>query len=395
MHEVNWHNKVTFEIHELPELLSIRGHYVDFIDYPEGLTRSGLRAVMDFWGDTAEHYSRTYQGSRVRVFTPGRIFAHSFNRLFASLTFIPKLVSLLLRYKYDLIVLYSVPTNGWQTIIIAKLFRVPVVYRGLDVSHVIRRSAFRHLIKWAERYVYRSASWLSLNNRELLNYCVRTGADRDKTSVEFAGITEFQFIRGSGVDELRDRIGINRNKKIIYYLGTLFRFSGLDRLVEEFSMMNWGNEYSLVITGDGELNEVLAEQVLRGGLQNCVHLVGRIPFNEIADFMSIADIGVIPFRQNLATHAAFPWKAVQYLGAGLPVVASELRGLQSVFQEGDGISYVKSGDYYLPRIQKVLSDAKNVQALSSRGQQIVNREFSWVKNIQRFEDLFQSISAQR
>ena len=35
IHEVNWRDKVTFEIHDIPELLSIAGHSVFFIDYPE------------------------------------------------------------------------------------------------------------------------------------------------------------------------------------------------------------------------------------------------------------------------------------------------------------------------------------------------------------------------
>ncbi|NDC99922.1 glycosyltransferase, partial [bacterium] len=35
VHEVNWREKVTYEIHDIPELLSIAGHEVTFIDFPE------------------------------------------------------------------------------------------------------------------------------------------------------------------------------------------------------------------------------------------------------------------------------------------------------------------------------------------------------------------------
>ena len=35
VHEVNWHEKVTYEVHDIPELLSIAGHEATFIDFPE------------------------------------------------------------------------------------------------------------------------------------------------------------------------------------------------------------------------------------------------------------------------------------------------------------------------------------------------------------------------
>ena len=45
IHEVNYRDKVIFEMHEFPELLSLRGHDVSFLHYPEGAGRqhSSLR----------------------------------------------------------------------------------------------------------------------------------------------------------------------------------------------------------------------------------------------------------------------------------------------------------------------------------------------------------------
>jgi glycosyltransferase involved in cell wall biosynthesis len=392
VHEVNWAIKVTFEMHELPELLSLRGHDVDFLDFPEGVKRFGLRRLIDLRTETTTHESRTFNGSRVRVITPGRVFAPPLDRLFASLTFVPCLFALLRVKKYDIIVLYAVPTNGWQTILLARLFDTPVIYRGLDVSHEIRRTRFSWMVKVAEQFVYQKSTWLSLNNRELLDYCVHTGGRRARCSVDFAGVSGSWRSSESQALKLREQLSIPANKRVIYYLGSLFTFCGLPRvLVELARSTKFRNTVAVVITGDGELMDELIDLVQQLELQDCVHIIGRIRFDQIPSFMAMADVAIIPFDQNLVTHAAFPWKAVQYLAAGLPVVATQLNGLRSVFEEGDGVIYESTQRSLLERVKELLINPEMASAVARRGQDLVQKHFAWERNVMKFEDLIRSV----
>lgn len=392
VHEVNWAAKVTFEMHELPELLSLRGHDVDFLDFPEGVRRFGIRRLIDFRTEIVTHSSRTFDGSRVRVITPGRIFIPPIDRFVASLSFIPCLIALIKAKRYDMIVLYAVPTNGWQTILLARLFDTPVLYRGLDVSHEIRRSRFRRLIRVAERFVYRNVTWLSLNNRELLDYCVKMGARRDLCSVDFAGVGGNWSTSKSKALKLRAQLSIAAEKRVVYYLGSLFAFCGLPRVLDELAHNTQLQEsISLVITGDGELTDELSKMVKELNLQDCVRLVGRIGFDQLPLYLAMADVGIIPFDQGLVSHAAFPWKTVQYLVAGLPVVASPLRGLQSVFPEEVGVVYSTPQRSLLERVEELLFDPIMSNSIAQRGRDFVEENFMWEDNIIRFEDRFQSI----
>ena len=47
VHEVNWRTKVVYEVHDYPELLSLAGHEVVFIDFPERNKPSGLARFLD------------------------------------------------------------------------------------------------------------------------------------------------------------------------------------------------------------------------------------------------------------------------------------------------------------------------------------------------------------
>jgi len=392
VHEVNWASKATFEMHELPELLTLRSHDVDFLDYPEGVIRTGLRRFLDLQTEFVTHNSRTFSGSRVRVITPGRVFPAPIDRFVASLTFLPCLVRLIGAHRYDIIVLYAVPTNGWQTILLARLFGTPVLYRGLDVSHEIRRTRFRRLIKVAERFVHQHSTWLSLNNEELLNYCVETGARRDRCSVDFAGVGGDWNVPRNSALELRSQLSIAPERRIIYYLGSLFTFSGLPRVLYDLARNSQlRSMVSVVITGDGELMDELTGMVKELNLQDCVRLVGRIRFDQIPAYLAIADVGIIPFEMGLVSNAAFPWKVVQYLAAGVPVVATQLKGLQSVFSEGVGVTYASAQRPLLDRVEEVLADRGLADSIARRGLDFVDRNFRWKHNVSKFEDRFKSV----
>lgn len=393
IHEVNWSTKVTFEIQELPELLSLRGHDIDFIDFDEGSKHTGLGRFLKLRTRIRQHRSHTYHGSVVRVMTPGRVTPPPLDRLVASLTFVPLLVRCLKSEKYDAIVLYAVPTNGWQTVVIARMFRVPVLYRGLDVSHEIRRSVFRPLIKLAERFVYRRADWTSVNNAELAGYCIALGADADRCSVDFAGLDPSVFQSPSSRAVVRQRLGLDRNARVIIYLGSLFVFCGIARVIDELAeFAGAATDIRLLIAGDGDLAASLRSQVDDMGLGDRVMFVGRIRFDEIADYLAAADVGIIPFERLQVSHLAFPWKSVQYLAAGLPIVASDLRGLRTVFPEGAGVTYVSEGDSLLAQANGLCDDDASRSALVDSGRRIVYDHFLWSNNVRTFENLLKALA---
>jgi glycosyltransferase involved in cell wall biosynthesis len=81
-------------------------------------------------------------------------------------------------------------------------------------------------------------------------------------------------------------------------------------------------EYQFVIVGpvDGD-----ARERVQGfsSLPN-VHLVGAVPSNDIPNYVSSFDVGIIPFVVDELTRAVSPLKMYEYLAARVPVVATPL-----------------------------------------------------------------------
>ena len=185
VHEISWLDKVTYEIHDIPELLSLAGHRVTFIDFAETDSHNLSKKFRRWKTTVSSGMTRAHQGSTVDVLTPGYIAVGIWGRLLNSLTFIPLFWRTVKGKKIDVVVLYGVPTNGIQTVLLARILKVPVLFRAIDVSHQLRKFNFRFLIRLVERFVYKGADHISCHNEALKKYCISLGADASKISIEF------------------------------------------------------------------------------------------------------------------------------------------------------------------------------------------------------------------
>lgn len=396
IHEVNWRRKVTFEIHELPELLSLRGHEVDFIDFPEGEKRSGFARFLDIRTKVEVVDGKTISGSSIRIITPGRVLPPPLDRFVAAITFVPLLVRSLLRTKYDAIVLYSVPTTGWQTVLVAKMFGIPVLFRGIDVAHVLRNTRLTRLIQIAERLVYRRADHLSVNNMALRQYCISEGAAAERTSVDYPGLDINHFHSTAGAEELRSSLGIEKNEIPILYMGTFFRFSGLDDVLRCFAERNnERNDAKLVLVGDGELRPTLEHVVAELGLNEKVVFTGFVNYRDLPSYLQLARVAITPFSKGLVTDKALPWKVVQYIASGVPVVSTRLEGLSGLFPDNHGVAYVDNVNDLWAAVDRILNDPEGGQRLVSSGQDIIRAKCDWSTQIGVFESRLRDLADSR
>lgn len=55
-----------------------------------------------------------------------------------------------------------------------------------------------------------------------------------------------------------------------------------------------------------------------------VQWVGEKPQHEVADYLAVMDVGLVPYRTDRFNLASFPLKMLEYLAAGVPVVSTDL-----------------------------------------------------------------------
>ena len=381
VHEVSWFSKVVYEIHDFPELLSLSGNDVSFLEFEEH--NPGAR-----WKSVESIESRSHSGSTVNVISPPHVFSGLIRRLAATIIQPLTFIKLLRRIQPDVVVTYSIPTSGWQVVSICRRREIPVMVRAIDVSHKLRKSRFETAIKKAERFVYSNADHVCANNEALRQYCISLGASPDRSSVIYPGIDITRFYPAQPRQDLQNELGIKPTDSVLLFMGTIFRFSGLTEILADLGPALHNNpSLKFLILGEGEDFIPLQRLVKSLGLQHQVIMPGRIEYDILADYLRLGHVALLPFRPELVTHCALPGKVLQYLACGLPTIATPLNGLQSMIAPNQGVLYANNLKEMAVMAEQLSSDSQHRNLLSTKGIELMNSHCDWRLQMRLFEEL--------
>ena len=121
-----------------------------------------------------------------------------------------------------------------------------------------------------------------------------------------------------------------KNDKYILYTGTLNYCFGIGVLVDAFSMMP-DSDVKLIICGFGEAEELIRE---KQKTDDRIVFLGRVDRKQVLALQRNATVLVNPRQNNEEfTKYSFPSKNLEYLSAGVPVVAYKLDGIPDEYDE--------------------------------------------------------------
>jgi glycosyltransferase involved in cell wall biosynthesis len=387
VHEVSYEKKPIFEMHEFPEHLAARGHKVTFLQFDEGFK---------FWQGNRQPRTKIISGrvlpeTTINLVTPPQFGIPGLDRVWATLSVWPVLDRLLKNEKFDAIVLYAVPTYGHQVIQLANKYGVPVIFRALDVSHLIRKSILRPLIKSAEKYVYQHVDVLSANNPAMADYCGCLGSRSTGTLVNLPPLDISHFASAVADAELQRELGLKPSDLVITYLGTFFHFSGLDVVIREFVETAANRPTAkILLIGGGEQDKELRELVSELNLDGRVIFTGFIPYSKLSGYLGLTTVAINPMRPGVVSHTAFPHKVIQYMASGLPVVTTKLDGLYKTFGDTSGLTWSAGPEGLIGKALALAEDATRIAENSSLQLQTVSTLFGIDSAVDAFEATIRS-----
>lgn len=341
LHEVDWLKKIVFEIHDWSERLSA-DHKVFAIDFEDSWKKDSFFDLGTIKTKEFKPIDRAHKGASVTLRRLGMLKLPLFDRLSAIFTHYVEIERLIQEEKIDIIILYSVPTDGLQVLHLARKYNIPVIFRSIDILHqLVQNRVLRAITYSLEKIVYKNADKVLTLTPKLSEYVIRMGADKNKVELLLTGVDTKNFHPGVDSALFRKELGISADDKVILFMGTLFDFSQMDQYVEQFpDILKVIPEAKLLVVGGGELLEKLKKLVISKGLQDKVILTGFQPYAMMPQYINVADVCINPFRINGITKDVLPIKVLQYLASEKPVIATPLPGLVSVIPgEQSGIVY--------------------------------------------------------
>ena len=143
---------------------------------------------------------------------------------------------------------------------------------------------------------------------------------------------------------------------------------------------------AFVIAGEGVLMDSLRALAAQLGIERDVFFVGRC--DNVANLLFASDIGVLS-----STAEGFANAILEYMAAGLPVVATDVGGVREAIVEGETGYVVPAGDEQkmAERIIRLLNEPAHARAMGERGKSIVADKFSCDRHLENTLELYDEL----
>ena len=394
VHEVDWLRKVVFEIHTLSELLSLSGHRVYAIDYESMWIKSQPFDFGNLRTRILDGVGRAYPEASVCLRRPGFVKIPGLSRLSAAFTHYREIQKTIKEKEIDVIMLYSVPTNGLQTIRWGRKLGVPVVFRALDIlNQLVPFSALSPIARILERKVYSNVDLILTISPGLSQYVTSMGAPEARVKLLPLGIDTELFHPDLDCSQIRQQWGFDKSDHIIVFMGTLFNFSGLDAFIQQFTeVVREIPEAKLLIVGDGPQRSKLEAIIAELGLQEQAIITGFQPYESMPHYINLAAICINPFLITDTTRDIFPTKIVQYLACGKAVIATPLPGMIALIPgEHQGIVYADNPGDMAAKVISLLKSSEHRQELGQAGLDYVTQVHSYDKITHQLEAVLSQV----
>jgi glycosyltransferase involved in cell wall biosynthesis len=381
VHEVNYLRKIIYEFQILPEILSTLGHDVTIIDYDDTWKTAPPGEASGLKTRVHRGVHRAYSDASVTVRRPGMIRMPIVARVSAALTTGFDLYGFLRDYSPDAVLLYGLPTVGLQSLLAARHFNVPVVFRSIDIlNQLVPSKVLVPVTRMMEHYVYNRVDAVLTVTMHLRNHILSYGVPESRVSVLPSGVDTQMFSPGPRKPDLLRNWGIGPEDEVILFMGTVYKFSGLDRVIRDFPrLLSRRPRAKLLVVGCGEGESALKVLAVEAGVKDSIVFAGLHPYSALPDIIRSSDVCINPFELNSITRDILPTKLFQYLACAKPVVATRLPGtIPFLAGEEHGMVYCALEDF-VDCIADLLDAPARCQDLGHKGGQVTRANYEWTR----------------
>lgn len=356
-------------VHELARRLAARGHEVTVV--AARLSPASLREeVMD----------------GVRVVRVPLLAGEVFN--FEELTLrdprtLPVLLSyvvgtvreaLRLRARFDLIhAQWDIPC-GVPAVLLRRLLGIPLVVtlRGLSVNW----PRTHPLLVWISRWILRGSRRVMAISPAVLREAEVLGFAPPRLGLVERGVDTALFSPASPAPGFAERAGL-AGGRVVLFVGDLTVRKGVADLLEAFGLLaRQMEDLTLVLVGDGPLMDGLRRRAARMGLEERVHIAGRVPPARLVDYYRLCSVFVLPSLVE-----AMGTSAVEAMACGRPTVVTAAAGEAGELLRSGAAVVAEPGrpESLADAIRRALADGER---LGRRGREYALGRHSWGREVE-------------
>jgi len=284
---------------------------------------------------------------------------------------------------YDTIQTHNLPDFLVFSALLPKLGGVPIILDLHDLMPEFYAGRFRNkrawllrLIRWQERQACSFASHVITVSEHWRQALIQRGVPPDKCSVVM-NVADDNIFRPLEDDHPRpsDHAGF----RLIYH-GVVVERYGLDLAVRAVAQVRQDiPNIHLTLMGIGDYIPTLSQMIQDLGLNDHVTIDKLHLAEELPGIIRTADLGIVPYRNDVFTDGLLPTKLMEYAALGVPAIAARTTAIQAYF--GDTMAeFFEPGnvDDLARCIRMLYNNPARLRELA-QGCEKFNQRYNWAK----------------
>jgi glycosyltransferase involved in cell wall biosynthesis len=224
-------------------------------------------------------------------------------------------------------------------------------------------------------------------SRQIEDYYLRNlRLKREKVRHIGNGIDLAHFRRKDG-QSLRQSLGIGAKERVIGMVANLRPEKNHKLLISAFSRMaRLLQDVKLVLVGTDCMNGEIQKYAVLANVSDRVLFLGQR--DDIPELLSVFDVFCLP-----SIHEGLPLTVLEAMAVGVPIVGSDVMGINEVIENGSTGLLFPAGDEekLAERLTLILTDKGLSNRLSSAGRDFVTRNFSLDGKVEEYQQFFNSL----
>lgn len=290
-----------------------------------------------------------------------------------------------LRRSRTQIVLANGAFSFLASVFAAKLARVPIVWWEHNTT-LPNNALVRRMMRWATRIVV-------VSDAIRQQFLALAPEAENKISVIYNGVDAERFKPNRvGTSAYRNLLGVQQKTLLVGTVSRLAPEKGVEFFVAAANQL--AREFpgvGFLIAGDGPERAALQAQAMQAapGANSPIQFLGMR--EDIPELLNALDVFVMPSRAE-----AFGIAVVEAMACALPVVASQVGGLQEIVVEDETGLLVLPGDAPAlgSAIAALLRDENKRAAFGERGRARVLKHFTLAHQAQNWQMILDTVQSQ-
>jgi glycosyltransferase involved in cell wall biosynthesis len=213
------------------------------------------------------------------------------------------------------------------------------------------------VVAWAERASVRAADWTLVTTPRMLTRLKREVPARAASMQTLLNVPEVKRFRSGAFGR---RAWAEGDELRLVYAGALTPTYELDVVIRGLAILRSATpaiNATLTIAGRGESEPVLNELASSLGVASAVHLVGRVPMDDVPKLIAESDIALAPTRRDAFTDLTISNKVYEGMAIERIVIASRLATLDDLIPADAAVRYESgSPESFADAVRQIHSD---------------------------------------